>query len=258
MELANTNSMQAPAAPVLHNRAAFDAALEDYHPSEEARQVLRETTLVLLVGPTSSGRNKIIDKLLESGRYHYIVSDTTRPPRVNKGVPEQNGVEYWFRSEEDVLTGIRQGEYLEAEIIHQQQVSGISIREMRKAREEQLIAITDVDIGGITNIAREKPDAITLLLLPPDFDTWMERLKRRSTMTKEDERRRLETACRIYATGADPDNRFTILVNDDFEHAVEKLRSIVEDGVINNHEQEEGKYLAERFLAETQEYLKKL
>src|ERR1700759_5108412 len=114
----------------------FKAVLDSYQISDRARQAVQELKLALLLAPTSSGRNTIIRYQVGTGRYYYIISDTTRPPRVNDGVQEKNGREYWFRSEEEILADLKAGEYLEAEIIHNQQVSGISIRELEKAHSE--------------------------------------------------------------------------------------------------------------------------
>src|ERR1700689_1309052 len=111
--------------------AEFRSALRDYHLSKAALQTLSQTKLVILVAPTSSGRNTIIWQLLKTGDYYFIVSDTTRQPRINDGKLERDGHEYWFRSEAEVLTDIQQGKYLEAAVIHNQQVSGISIRELQ-------------------------------------------------------------------------------------------------------------------------------
>ncbi len=242
--------------PHLHKIAEFKAAIEHYHVNENAQAVLNETTLVLLVGPSSSGRNTIIQHLLDSGRYHFIISDTTRPKRYNNGILETNGKEYWFRSEEDMLADIKKGEYLEAEVLFSQQVSGISIRELRKAQQEQRIAIGDVDIGGINNIMHAKPDTISIMVLPPSYEVWRERLDKRGTMSIEEIRRRFETACRIFASAVD--NRFVIVVNDEFEHSIVRLRHIVEEGIIDNAEQARGRALAEQLLAKTQAFLKTL
>src|SRR5947209_4084329 len=121
----------------LVHKAEFHTLLADYKLSKASLLTLSQTKLVLLVAPTSSGRNTIIRELLKTGDYYFIVSDTTRKPRVNDGIPERDGVEYWFRSEEEVLEDIKQGKYLEAAVIHEQQVSGISIRELQKANEQQ-------------------------------------------------------------------------------------------------------------------------
>ena len=86
-----------------------------------------------MISVTAGGRNTIIDQLLKSGDFHYIISDTTRHKRANNGVMEQDGREYWFRSEDEILADLKAGNFLEAAIIHNQHVSGISIRELKKA-----------------------------------------------------------------------------------------------------------------------------
>src|SRR6185436_4259117 len=99
---------------VLSHHDEFQKILNSYRVSESGKKLLEETMLVLLLAPSSTGRNTIIKHLLKTGRYHYIISDTTREPRINDGVPERTGREYWFKTAEEFLTGIKQGEYLEA------------------------------------------------------------------------------------------------------------------------------------------------
>src|SRR6266702_1996592 len=164
-----------PQQPHLARRVEFEKAIASYRLSEHARQVVRDTTFAVMTGPTAAGRNTIIWKLLETGKYRFVISDTTRPKRQNNGIWEQDGKQYWFRSEAEFLRDLQNGEFLEAEIIHNQQVSGISVRELERANQEQKIAITDVDIEGIDNALRAKSDAFALLVFPPDFASWQER-----------------------------------------------------------------------------------
>src|SRR5713226_691908 len=115
----------------LVHAAEFRKALVSYQPSELTKQVLKEVRLVLLVGPTSSGRNTLVSELVKSGDYYHIVADTTRERRKKDDeYIEENGREYWFRSEDEVLEGIQKGEYMEAALIHNQQVSGCNVREL--------------------------------------------------------------------------------------------------------------------------------
>ena len=44
-------------------------------------------------------------------------SATTREPRENNGILEQNGREYFFRDETEMLADIKAGNFLEAEVI---------------------------------------------------------------------------------------------------------------------------------------------
>lgn len=238
----------------LKHAAEFRKALENYNLSDSAKQIAAATRLVLLVGPSSAGRNTIINELLKTGKYHVIISDTTRQPRSNNGVMEQNGREYWFRSEEEMLKDVESGEFLEAEIIHGQQVSGTSIRELKKASEAHKIAINDVDIGGIENILRAKPDTIAVMILPPDFETWLHRLDARGAMPADEHKRRLETAARIFKAALE-DPRLKLVVNDELAAAVTKVHTIATTGTEDAASQQRARALAGQLYQDTQAYL---
>jgi guanylate kinase len=237
--------------------ADFRAVLADYKLSDSAKKTLAETKLVLLVGPSSSGRNTAINKLLESGEYHNIVSDTTREKRVKEGVPiEQDGREYWFRSEEEILDDLRRGEFLEAAIIHDQQVSGISIREIEKANRAGLIAITDIEPQGAEWIHELKPDAIVLFVIPPNFDDWMARLRRRSDLPEDEIRRRLHTACDEIKAALERDY-YNFVINDEMESTVADIYAIAKKGSQTSEKQSMGRRVAEDLFEAAQDYLSK-
>lgn len=250
-------SLSKPVPPTLGLRAEFEAVIDSYQPSSHARQVASDVTLAVMSGPTAAGRNTIIWSLLKTGKYYFIVSDTTRPKRTNDGVPEQNGKEYWFRTEQEVLDDLKAGEFLEAELIHNQQVSGISIRELERARNEHKIAITDVDIQGIDNALNAKSDAIALLVFPPDFDTWQQRLSKRGSMDVTELRKRVGTAADIFALPEQSD-RYKIVINDTIEHAVEQVRAIAEKGSVDATFQERAREIARGLKVQTQTYLRRL
>lgn len=204
----------------------FKEILDNYQISDNAKNALQGLKLIVLLGPTAAGRNTVIRQLLQTGKYHFIVSDTTRKPRINDGVPEQNGQEYWFRSEEEVLQDLRNGEYLEAEIIHNQQVSGISIRELIKAKAAQKMAITDVDLKGAHNILRAKEDTIVIMLLPPSFAEWQRRMAARGKMGKDEEKRRLATANQNFEDALKHNYHFVI--TDDIKRAAAAIDAIAQ------------------------------
>ncbi|MFZ1258758.1 MAG: hypothetical protein WAQ25_04795 [Candidatus Saccharimonas sp.] len=203
----------------LKHKQAFIEALHNYVPSPEAVALLSQMPLVILLSVTGGGRNTIINKLVQTGRYHFILSDTTRPPKVRNGVLEQDGVQYHFRREEDVLADIQQGMYLEAELIHGQQVSGTSIRELVRARDSGKVPINEVDLGGTVQIAAAKPDTVFLFVVPPSFDEWMRRLKAREHMSDDELYNRLQTAAVILRTVLASD-QFVFVVNDDLDEVV--------------------------------------
>ena len=117
----------------LKHKEQFQEILRHYRVSDHGISVLHKVNFVGMLGITSSGRNTIMDKLVEDDDFTYIVSDTTRPPRKNNGILEKSGEVYWFRQEEEMLQDLEEGLFLEAELIHDQQVSGVSIRELERA-----------------------------------------------------------------------------------------------------------------------------
>ncbi len=231
----------------------FKQILANYHISENSKQILTKTKLVLLLAPSGGGRNTVIRELVKTGAYHFIVSDTTRRTRVNDDVVEQNGVEYWFRGEQEILADLREGRFLEAELIHDQQVSGISIRELQKANEENRIAITDVDMGGLHNIVQAKPDVKAIMVLPPSFDEWQNRMLNRGEMNPEEHTRRLKTAVKIF-NNALKHNYFDFIINDTLDGAVQQVQAIMNNTHLTS--QKESRHLIEKLLASTKQHLR--
>lgn len=241
----------------LKHAAEFHAALSNYRLSDSALLALSQTQLVLLVATTSSGRNTILRELIKTGDYHYVISDTTRLPRVNDGVLEQNGVEYWFRNETDMLADIQAGKFLEAAVIHEQQVSGISIRELEVATAEAKIAITDAEVAGADNAVAVKPDTIAIFVLPPSFDEWQRRLKHRGHMEASEFKRRMQSAAQEYRHALSRDY-YRFIVNDSVVDSAIKINQLVKFGDQNTEEQTHARTIAETLLIETEALLKTL
>jgi guanylate kinase len=193
----------------LKNYQDFKQVLDHYHVSDRAKSALDGLPLALIVAPTGAGKNTVIKKLLETGKYHFLVSDTTREPQVRDGNMEQNGDIYYFRSEEEVLADLKSGEFLEAAFFANQ-VYGTSIRELEKAKSLNKIAITDIEIVGTDNVMRSKSDAKAIFLIPPSFDEWMRRLNSRGHMNEHEFKNRLARA----------ENEFEAALSHDYYHYV--------------------------------------
>lgn len=222
--------------PVLNHRDEFKAILKDYQMSPEAQKVLRETPFVLLVAASGAGRNTIIDSLLKSGHYHYVVSDTTRPMRVRNGLPiEQNGVQYFFRNEDDVLADLQAGKFIEAALIHDQQVSGISAREIQVAHDSNKVAITDIEVQGSATITKVKPDTLNIFVLPPSFEEWLSRIRKRSHLPEEEIKNRFRAAVTELTIALESD-RFIFVINNDLDEAVTRINAIARHGAAREDE----------------------
>lgn len=231
----------------------FESALLDYKISNESKIELAKTNLLLMLAPSASGRNTIIKELLKTDDYYFIVSDTTRKPRINDGVLEQNGIEYWFRTERQMLKDLQDGNLLEAEIIHGQHVSGVSIRELKKANQLNKTAITDIDLGGARIVSQAKPDTKVILLIPPSFDEWMKRLNGRGNISTAEIKRRIQTAEKILHSAADHVATH-VVVNDDIKDSVKKIHDITNDKYKISADATELKIL-ENLYTKTREWL---
>jgi guanylate kinase len=244
-------------APRLKRRAEFEAVLTDYRISQEGLKILQDTPFVAMVAPTSTGRNTVIKELVKTGNYHFIVSDTTRPPRQNDGVWEQDGVEYFFRKEDDMLADLKAGLFIEAEIIHNQQVSGVSIREVKKAQEEGRIAITDVEILGGIELSKLKSDVCAIYLVPPSFEEWLRRIHGRTTVSNTELRNRLEGAMKGFRLALEHDH-FIFIVSRMVEETVRVVDEVARLGVHHRADEDSARELVRTLYKQTEAYLKQL
>ena len=237
----------------LKHKREFEKILRDYTLPKGVSDLLKGMKLVLLIGPTAAGRNTIIEELVASGGFVFIVSDTTRKPRLNNGIMEKNGDDYWFRKEDEFLSDLKKGEFLEAEVIHDQQVSGISIRELKKVHDFGKIAVSDVDIKGFINIINRKPDTIGIYVLPPSFDTWLERIESRSELPKEEIINRLKTGLRIFEMAKQSKDH--VIINDELNKAVDLVDRIAHGQKVE--ESIDTGILIDDLITKTKEYIKR-
>lgn len=233
----------------LTHRKEFETVLDGYQPSEAAKSTLGKIPLVIMLGVAGGGRNTIINHLVNSGKYHFIVSDTTRPPKLRDGKMEQDGVNYNFRSEEDVLKDLTEGKFLEAELIHNQQVSGISVRELERAAASGKVPINEIDLGGTVAVRRAKPDTYFFFVVPPSYKEWMYRLQGREVMTEQELHNRLETAVRVLREGLSSSD-FIFVINDSSHRTAMRIDEEVRSGRSNREEHEAGRQAAEEILHE--------
>jgi guanylate kinase len=238
----------------LDHASEFRKALANYKLSDEAKKILQKVKLTLFVAPSASGRNTIIRELIKSGDYHFIVSDTTRQPRTNDGIPEKNGREYWFKTQDEMLDEIKRGEMIEAAIIHNQQVSGISMRELQDAVQDKRVAIKDLEVIGAATIHKLKPDALIIFMVPPSFDIWLERIHSRGQMPPDELLRRFESAERELSTALKCDY-YRFILNDTIKGTASEVDRLINNGYYDPFKERLVREIAERLYEEVEAYL---
>lgn len=241
--------------PLLKHLGDFEQTLEGYRPSQKTLDLLEKVHLIILAGPTAAGRNTLIKLLVQTDRYHYVVSDTTRKKRANDGVMERDGVEYWFISEEEFLDGLKDGKYLEAAVIHRQQVSGVNVTRLQDTVRTGKIAISEIENKGVATYHTYKPDTLCVFLLPPGFDVWMKRIRGRGDVDEAELRRRLESGI-LEITDALEKDYYQFVVNYDIVESAQAVDEIANGRAINEEKQQIGRNHAEQLLIDIQLYLK--
>jgi len=161
---------------------------------------------VVLSGPSAVGKSTVVRCLRDRiPDLHFSVSVTTRAPRPG----EVDGVDYTFISSERFQQLIDDGLLLEwAEIHGGLHRSGTPAQPIRDATAAGHPVLIEVDLAGARSVKEAMPEALTVFLAPPSWETLESRLTGRGTETPEVMDRRLTTA------------RAELAVQDEFDHVV--------------------------------------
>lgn len=201
--------------------------LAAYKPDDSVKKLIKETPILLLVGPTGAGKDAVKEKLLATGGYHHIVSHTTRKPRVNRGVPEQDGVDYHFIDKTEAGKMLDEHGFVEAKI-YSGNLYGTSVAEIRSAHDEGKTAMTDIEVQGVAEYKELDPGVMAVFLLPPDFETWQARLRHRygDVVDAEDMRLRMRTALDELARLLKSDY-YVAVINEDLDTVFKQIQDFV-------------------------------
>lgn len=174
-------------------------AVNQYSMPEEARLLMAAHRPLGLAGPTGAGKGTLAQYLTQLGKYAPIVSDTTRMPRPYAKGKEVNGVQYWFITPEEALAKLADNAYIEAKVVHGDTLYGTSIAAYRQVVDSGRIPILEIDVQGMEDCMRIDPEFEAILLLPPSFSVWNERIDARGDMTLDNKLRRFKTALNEFA-----------------------------------------------------------
>jgi guanylate kinase len=178
-------------SPALTNQKEFEELLSRYQPSQELLEHLRNTRIGVIAGPAGSGKDTVRELLVTRYAEHYqkLLSETTRPPRPS----EQDGREYWFKSEQEILEGLQKGIYLQGAIVHGQQVSVISGAAL-PPEDSHKIALPIWIVSTEMQMHVLKPDLRTVFLVPPSIDEMISRIQAGRSLSMDEIERRLQSS----------------------------------------------------------------
>lgn len=231
--------------------------LKDYKPSPDATKLVHNTQILLLVGPTGAGKDSLKQKLLSTGNFHHLISHTTRPPRINHGVVEENGKDYHFIDKATAQKMLDDKAFIESKI-YSDNLYGTSVAEIQKAHDEGKIAMTDIEVQGVAEYKTLDPNVMAVFLLPPDFETWQRRLQSRygDVVDAADYRLRLETALQELDELQNT-NYYVAVINDDLEVVFKQIQTIVSSENHTSPDEPAARTVAQKLSEDIKNYLAK-
>lgn len=177
-------------------------------------------SLIIISSPSGGGKGTLIREILRTvPDIDYSVSYTTRSIRPG----EEHKRDYYFISREEFDLHAQQGELLEFAEVHGNYYG------THRAVVEKMIAagkdvILEIDVQGAELVMMKMPEAVSVFILPPNYEVLRERLIGRATETPADLALRLRNS-------VDEIKQFDkfdyVVVNDEIAAASEKLRHII-------------------------------
>jgi guanylate kinase len=177
--------------------------------------------LFVVAAPSGAGKTSLVKALRDRRPQLCLsVSHTTRPARPN----ELHGREYFFVAVEEFRKLAAERAFLEhAQVFDNHYGTG-------RARVEADLAagrsvILEIDWQGARQVRASLPQCVTIFILPPSRDALEKRLRARRTESDAAIERRLRDAVGDMSHWKEFDY---VVVNDDFERALEDLTRIVD------------------------------
>jgi guanylate kinase len=179
-----------------------------------------EGLLFIVSAPSGTGKTTVVQRLVEgTPNLRMSRSYTSRATRAG----EADGVDYNFVTRQRFESMIAAGEFLEwAEVFGN--LYGTCAADTARDRAAGLDVMLVIDVQGARKVRACRPDAITVFVMPPSFQVLEQRLRGRSKDSEADIQRRLGVAREEVAAYTEYDY---VVINDELEAAVERLRGIV-------------------------------
>lgn len=178
--------------------------------------------LFVLSGPSGVGKDALVARLLEKvPRLRRVVTAVTRAPRPSE-IP---GVDYHFLTRDGFMREVERGGLLEwAEYVGSPRgTPRFGVVDVLRDGDDALLKI---ELDGARKVKAALPEAIAILLVPPDMTTLERRVNRRGDVPAEEVDRRMARA-RVELAAADEYDYRVVNHEGRLEDAVDEVAAIV-------------------------------
>jgi len=175
--------------------------------------------LYIVSAPSGAGKTSLVKALLKTdSAIRLSISHTTRPPRPG----ETDGRDYHFVDRHVFEKMLAEGEFLEHAEVYGNfygTSKGTIARDLNAGHD----ILLEIDWQGAEQVKQHFAEAASIFILPPSFNALRTRLAGRGQDSEEVIERRLAAAAHDVAHAEAFDY---IIVNDDFDHALQDLVAI--------------------------------
>jgi guanylate kinase len=184
--------------------------------------------LIIFSAPSGAGKTTLVKNLLGSvPMLEFSISAASRAKRPT----EIDGKDYYFITVDEFRKKIANDEFLEWEEVYKDHFYGTLKSEVERIWSKGYHVIFDVDVMGGLSIKKFYGDkALAIFVMPPSVEELENRLRKRSTETEENLKKRMDKARQelTYASGFD-----RIIVNEDIEQAIKEAQTLVRKFLIS-------------------------
>lgn len=189
--------------------------------------------VLIISGPSGCGKSTLTQELLRViPNLYFSISTTTRAMRAG----ERDGVHYHFVSEQEFLTQVQEGRFLEWAQVHNNYY-GTSLEPITRALEQGKLVLFDVDVQGHRDIKAHFGDfAQSVFITTKNKEILKTRLQSRQT----DDEHTIEF--RLIQAYEEMQHLHTfdyLLINDDITQAKQAITAIAQSLLYRNTRQNE-------------------
>ena len=187
----------------------------------------RPVPAFVVTGPSGAGKGTMVEALLARiPRLRLAVSATTRAMRPG----EENGVHYWFVSDEEFDRRLRERDFLEYHVFPWGQRSGTLLSELERIASHGSVPLLELELNGSLEVKRRLPEVVTIFVDAP-IEELERRLRGRATESSGEIEERVALAHEQRALAPEFDY---VVANDDRDHAAAEVVGIVETALAAN------------------------
>ena len=176
---------------------------------------------ITISAPSGSGKTTLCKALqLVEPEIEWSISYTTREKRSI----EENGVDYFFISEQEFEDLIIQGHLVEWQNVHGFYY-GTSVSNLENAIKNDKIMLIEMDVKGSMSIKKLFPDqTFSIFIMPPSISQLRDRLRRRGT----DSEKRINIRLKRFQEEMEFREKFDyLIINEDLDLAKIELQKTI-------------------------------